>query len=177
MTTRMTMITRGEIARDWIEIFTYVPEGMAHGQYLALRDYQERIIRRIYDNDGCGGIEQLDEPLSEHDRAALELAVRQVRTSSPERETQIENLLAWRDWFAVARMCSAARQFETLHLKPMDTPPAWIDNPRAPQFRRTKAGELRRRMTRYGVSRFDPDPETAIAIARKAKAKPRIEDR
>jgi phage terminase large subunit-like protein len=43
-------VTRGQQAIDWIEKYCFVPEGAHAGRKVKLRDWQQREIRRIYDN-------------------------------------------------------------------------------------------------------------------------------
>ena len=99
-----------------------------------------------------------------NDRAALELALKQCRAESAQRDRQITSMLIEpRPWQEVAEFAAYSCQMDALHLKPWQFPPCWVE----PGDRKhRKAAKLLREMQSLGVSRFHPDPLAAIEEAK-----------
>lgn len=106
------------------------------------------------------------------DRAALELAITQILEGPNLADrAQLVEMLQERPWIEVARFASYSRQFDTLSLKPWESPPCEITDPDAviasarAAPHRVASARLLRRMQRTGISRFHPDPVTALREA------------
>jgi hypothetical protein len=86
---------------------------------------------------------------------------------------QLDDMLAaGRSWQEVAEFASYSLQFQTLRLKPWETPPCDADDTpdaavhdRFGYFTEPTAVALLKRMKAAGVSRFHPDPMRALAEA------------
>jgi ribosomal protein S7 len=117
-----------------------------------------------------------DDYFSDQDRAALERALAEALEG--ESREQIRKKLETDSWFTVARFAAYSRQVDSLHLKPWQIAPLWIDPEEIDDILRGEtdadsdedvaAARLLKRMLSYGVSRFDPDPMGAIQHARAA---------
>jgi len=118
----------------------------------------------------------LDDYLSDQDRAALERALAEALEG--ESREQVRKKLETESWFTVARFAAYSLQMDSLHLKPWQIAPLWIDPEEIDEILRVEtdadsdedvaAARLLKRMLSYGVSRFDPDPMGAIQRARAA---------
>jgi hypothetical protein len=119
----------------------------------------------INDDDG-------DEPLSKQDRAALELAMKLIRTESPGRAEQIDSMLEDRPWQEVAEFAVYCLQIKSLRLKPSEHPPLHADEDGDEELNQRAGPEgvaLLKRMLACGVSRWHPDPIAACEAAEKAR--------
>src|SRR5262249_18190397 len=113
--------------------------------------------------------------LSEIDRDALERAM-QLARRDPLRAQQLDSKLADESWVEVAKFAASCVQGAVLHLKPWQSPPMRIDeHADADQPMRNfcdndqPAIRLLRRMLAAGISRYEPDPLTALAAAKKRR--------
>lgn len=113
--------------------------------------------------------------MTETDFEALRRALQQT-LAEPERIEQIRYKLAHEDEVEVAMFCSYHRQIDTLRLDASQDPPCEIDDPdaelRQPNFRGNHdAARLLKRMLKLGISRYEPDPMTAIEQATKRRTR------
>jgi hypothetical protein len=112
------------------------------------------------------------------DRDALKLAIAQSRAEDEGRRWQIDAKLKDEPWEDVATFAAYSRQCHTLHLKPWQVPPCWVevDDP-PPQGTdyggHREAQRLLREMLDLGISQWHPDPLAAIEAA-KAKHKHKL---
>ena len=108
--------------------------------------------------------------LSNLDREALTRAI-EIVSREPDRAGQLKKMLLDEPWAEVARFAAYSAQGRVLHLKPWQVPPCVVDEEN-PNERDVAAQALLRKMLAAGVSRYEPDPMTALAAAkRKPKAK------
>jgi hypothetical protein len=113
--------------------------------------------------------------MNKRDRAALKLAMTMAR-KDPLRARQLDGMLAaGRSWQEVAEFAAYSCQFDTLRLKPWETPPIDADDTpgaaardRFGYFTEPKAVALLKRMKAAGVPRCYPDPMAALAEAEAA---------
>ena len=103
------------------------------------------------------------------DREALQRAIELVRRESALQRQRIDDRLAsGESWDKVARGCAYQCQIEALGLAPWQLPPTYAD-PNALKeaygHGEREAAELLQRLTRAGVSRYEPDPIAALAAA------------
>jgi hypothetical protein len=101
------------------------------------------------------------------DLEALKLAFEKCRASSKARHAQIDSMLADRSWEDVAEFCAYGQQVDSLHLKPWQTPPCWVEDAHEPKRGEEEAAKLLRRMLRSGVSRWHLDPLAALEKSEK----------
>jgi hypothetical protein len=116
--------------------------------------------------------------LSQVDKAALERALALRRDSGePGRREQIDELLQGEGWFSTADFCATGCQRKNLRIKmwepcpaeiPIDEIAGIIAAGRDGKSGYFAAAKLLKRMLLLGISRFEPDPLTAID---RAKAK------
>jgi hypothetical protein len=103
-------------------------------------------------------------PLTTKDRIALELALKLTRAESEGRAAQLLRMQLEDGWFYAARFAAYNCQVNLLRLQPWEHPPVWChdpdDYPESPE-----AAQLLRRMLKAGVSRYDPDPMSALEKA------------
>jgi hypothetical protein len=118
------------------------------------------------------------EALTDADREALVLAIEIARRHSPADRQQIDGKLARGEpWFAVAVFAAHGCQERALRLPPWQCwPPCTVepDEVDAPGLEHRGIGSsaaLLRRMLAAGVSRFHPDPVSAIERAEAASEK------
>jgi hypothetical protein len=110
--------------------------------------------------------------LSAVDRAALELAVEHDLTlSDAATRQQIKTKLREEPWLDVAMFCAYGRQCTALRLSPWQPAPCQVeidddDGNDGPIMGRRAAADLLRRMLSLGISRWHPDPLTAIEASR-----------
>lgn len=121
-----------------------------------------------------------EDDLDPVDRAALARAVDlTLRDDPPDpgRVRQVSEMLAERDWFAVASFCAYHQQMSRLRLGPHQQPPCWLFGNEDRIIALGRAGStgvnfdydaarLTKRMLRCGVSPYDPDPVAAVARAK-----------
>src|SRR5215472_1607185 len=62
------------------------------------------------------------------DRDALERAITTARLESPGRSEQLDTMLASRPWRKVGEFAAYSCQMDSLHLKPWQWPPCWVDD-------------------------------------------------
>jgi hypothetical protein len=105
-------------------------------------------------------------PLTTNDLAALEQALKLTRQESAGRAAQIALKLAEDGWWNTACFAAFNCQCSTLHLKPWEHAPCWVDDP--DDYPDPEAARLLKRMLKAGVSRYHPDPLAAIEAAEKA---------
>jgi hypothetical protein len=115
--------------------------------------------------------------LSQVDRDALERALAMARKESPGRSQQIDDKLVDEPWFDVATFAAYGCQTDSLHLKPWQSPPCWIDDLvgtiQAGNDGKNgdyAAAKLLQRLLDAGVSRYEPDPIKALEQAKKKPA-------
>jgi hypothetical protein len=115
------------------------------------------------------------EELNPVDQEALERAIEICRTQkAPADRTQIEHKLETEPWVDVGTFASYSCQVDSLHLKPWQPPPCWVDDVVADinagndgvggQY---QAAKLLQRMLDAGLSRYEPDPLKALEKAKK----------
>jgi hypothetical protein len=116
--------------------------------------------------------------LSAVDREALERALDMARKESPQQAAQIDVMIRERGWNRAAEFASYCCQDANLKLRPWQMPPVWLkgdpDVVLAGIDRGHRGGDqdyrgcrqaalLVKRLLAAGLSRFEPDPETALA--------------
>jgi hypothetical protein len=114
-----------------------------------------------------------DAPLSNVDREALTRAIELAKAESPAQRQQIENMLAKDGWDETARFAVYCCQDRRLKLKPWEMPPCWVRSDpdvllAAPVSDHDHRGQrqaalLLKRLLTAGLSRYEPDPEAALA--------------
>ena len=97
---------------------------------------------------------------SEADGDALERAIQTARCD-PSRAQQLDDKLQDESWDEVAEFAAYVCQTEALHLKPWQVPPCSVDQD-DPDETNKRAQGLLRRMLAAGLSRYEPDPLTAL---------------
>jgi hypothetical protein len=103
----------------------------------------------------------------EVDRAALNRSIElTLAENDPGRVEQVKSMLAENGWWSTASFCASHRQSIALGLKPWQTPPCDADESDVANQHEHAAAKLLRRMISHGVSRYDPDPITAIEATR-----------
>jgi len=109
------------------------------------------------------------------DREAFERAIEMARRQDPATRTQIDEMLKERSWLDAARQAVYSCQFHSLHLKLWQPPPCWVDDIEADlaagddgNLGRYAAARLLKRMLAASLSRYEPDPITAL------EGKPRV---
>ena len=80
------------------------------------------------------------------------------------RKQQIESKLQDESWHDVALFACDCAQNQSLALKPWQESPCWADES-DPHPKDKAAQHLLRQMLRAGVSRYEPDPMAALALA------------
>ena len=116
--------------------------------------------------------------MTKNDRDALKLAIAQSRAEDEGRRWQIDAKLKDEPWEDVATFAAYSRQCHTLHLKPWQVPPCWVDVDDSPPQGTDYGGHreaqrLLRDMLDLGISQWHPDPLAAIEAA-KAKHKHKL---
>jgi hypothetical protein len=120
--------------------------------------------------------------LSRRDRAAMKLAIEQVRAEGEASRKWIDG----RKFYDAGALAAYHCQYRALGLKPWEWSPSWVDPAEIDALLATTdhdnadrrvAARLLRRMLAVGVSRWHPDPMAAIAAAVAVNKKaPRAED-
>jgi hypothetical protein len=106
--------------------------------------------------------------MNAHDRKAMQLAIEMARADSEQQRREIDDLLRTQPWQEVAERAVWVCQDRALRLRPWEAPPFLtrnVDQPSDCWGRRPEEVALLRRMLAAGVSRFHPDPMTALAAA------------
>ena len=113
--------------------------------------------------------------MTRRDRAAMKLAIAQMRAESAAARERVERVLRVEGFESAAQTAAYHCQFRALRLKPWMCPPAWaadeIDARPNTFGNRPDEVALLKRMLAAGLSRFHPDPMRALAEA-EAKANP-----
>jgi hypothetical protein len=108
-----------------------------------------------------------------NDEATLELALAKIAGNpAHDQYQQIMDKLRCEPREAVAQFAAYSLQIDSLNLKPWQTPPCWIDDADAiialgADHADYKAAKMVKRMARHGVSRYPPDPASAIEEAKR----------
>jgi hypothetical protein len=120
-----------------------------------------------------------DPTLTEKDREALTRAM-EIASREPRRREQLESMLEDRPWREVAEFAASVCQTKALSLYPWEVGPSDVsehdeDGPvdlgaRLSEQSEPAARKLLRRMLAAGLSRFEPDPITALARVEKPRA-------
>ena len=101
--------------------------------------------------------------LSAIDREALERAVALMRAEDdPQRRDQIARMLQEDGWLEAASFAAYHRQREVLDLKPWESPPCYGDTGHGHDGH-ADAAKLLKRLVAAGLSKFEPDPLSALA--------------
>jgi hypothetical protein len=116
--------------------------------------------------------------LTEADIEALTRAIELAQAESAATRQQIDAMLRSRTWEEVARFAAYCCQDRALRLKPWMSPPCWLRTdadvkaalatPPPDLGGDRAAGQLVERLLAAGLSRYEPDPETALAKAARA---------
>jgi hypothetical protein len=101
-----------------------------------------------------------DEALDPVDREALQRCV-DLMLRDRELGELVRAKLRDEPWRSVAEFCSYSCQMDALRLKPWEHPPAWGGTP--------DADALVERLRACGLSRFEPDPGSALAAKEKRR--------
>ena len=112
--------------------------------------------------------------LDDVDRDALQRAM-EIAQRDPLRAEHLRSKLEDEPWIEVAEFAAYSCQIESLSLKPWQSPPVHIDEDAiepnsAEREPNTAARKLLRQMLRAGVSRYEPDPLTALRCRKRPKA-------
>ncbi len=104
-----------------------------------------------------------EDDLDPLDREALERAMK-FASRDPGRRRQLNRKLRDESWLAVATFAAYCMQSQNLHLKPWEYPPCWgSETPLGYHGDQREAWELCKRLLAAGLSRWEPDPITALA--------------
>jgi hypothetical protein len=102
------------------------------------------------------------------DREALRRAMGMVE-ADPVRQAVAQMKLRDETWEEVALSAAYSCQCDSLHLKPWQPPPMWVDEDRPrddhPSAGKVAAWELRRRLIAAGLSIYEPDPIRRLEAA------------
>src|SRR5262245_43190568 len=103
------------------------------------------------------------------DREALKRAIETAKAEDASRRRQIEAKLAEEPWLEVAEFAAYVCQSRSLSLRPWETPPC-LASPdpvdERPGSGNRAAWALAQRLEAAGLSRFEPDPISALAALR-----------
>jgi hypothetical protein len=105
--------------------------------------------------------------MTQCDRDALRRALVAARSRNEARKKQIDSMLCDRDWETVAEFASYSVQRDALRLKPWQFAPCEVDigDIDAPGYEHrgaAPAAELLQQLLAAGLSRWEPDPVTAL---------------
>ena len=103
--------------------------------------------------------------MDKRDREALTQALAMCRAESDARAWQIDSMLEDRPWAEVARFAASCCQSRSLHLEPWSLPPCSVSEDDDSDVD-ADAVKLLREMLAAGVSRYHPDPLTALEEAK-----------
>jgi hypothetical protein len=111
--------------------------------------------------------------LTEADVAALTRSIELAQAESAATRQQIDDMIRERGWERAARFAAYCCQDRALRLKPWMSPPCWLRTDAAVKAAlaapapdlggRRAAGQLVERLLAAGLSRYEPDPEAALA--------------
>jgi hypothetical protein len=99
--------------------------------------------------------------MNRRDRAAMKLAIEQMRAESAASRERVEHVLRAEGFASAAHTASYHLQFRALKLRVWEAPPIHTDAEIDPQGRyggRPQEVELLQRMLRLGISQHHPDP-------------------
>lgn len=116
--------------------------------------------------------------MDDADRKAFELAIEITRQEDEGRRDQIDDFLRTRSFEEVGHFASYSAQMRTLNLPPWQHPPCHIDVADIEKIiaagddlhGKFVAAKLLRRMLELKISRFCPDPLSAVAAAKRDTA-------
>jgi hypothetical protein len=103
-----------------------------------------------------------------HDRKAMQLAIEMARADNERQRHEIDDMLRTGPWQEAAERAVWCCQDRSLKLRPWECPPFLtrnVDEPSDCWGYRPQEVALLRRMLAAGVSRYHPDPMTALAAA------------
>jgi hypothetical protein len=99
-------------------------------------------------------------------RTALRRALRLGRSRDEKRRAHLDAIAKEQGWLSAAQQAAYGLQFHNLHLRPWQPPPMFAviddDDGLGPVGGRKAAAELLRRLLAAGLSRFEPDPLSAL---------------
>jgi hypothetical protein len=102
--------------------------------------------------------------ISEVDREALDRALRVVNRIAPAIIVEaVASLLENSSWFDAARYAAFHCQYQSLDLRPWQECPCDVTDPDTIEPDDPYAQMLLRRLLAAGLSRFEPEPEVALA--------------
>jgi hypothetical protein len=106
------------------------------------------------------------------DRAAMKLAIEQMRTEGPESRARIDRVLREEGFESAGHTASYHRQCRALRLRPWQAPPMHTDDAIDPDRCGGRPEEIKllQRMQSLGISAYHPDPLRAIAEAERTEA-------
>ena len=109
------------------------------------------------------------------DREALERCM-EIARRDPSRAEQLDSKLQDEEWAEVAEFACYGCQLHALNLKPWQSPPVHIDEDadepdNSDRESNSAARKFLRQMLAAGVSRYDPDPLTALAGAKRRSSR------
>ncbi len=116
------------------------------------------------------------------DREAMKRAIEELRREGGEDARQIEQKLRDEPWEDVGRFAAYSCQDKHLQLQPWQVPPCWLRTDRDVEAAlsmphdhsgRREAGELVQRLLAASLSRYEPDPLTALEAAERVAASKR----
>ena len=96
--------------------------------------------------------------LDDVDREALERALKLAEADG--RAEQLASMLQDRPWFEVASFAAYSCQNKKLNLKPWQSPPCSLSATQP----EPEAEQMARRLLAAGLSQYEPDPITALAM-------------
>ena len=111
------------------------------------------------------------------DREAMQRAIDMVRAEGPSEARRIDDQIQHDGFYSAGHGASYHCQYRNLKLRPWEFPPVWVDNVTATlkeppdHQRRDRAAKLLQRLLAAGLSRYEPDPLTALERA-EAERKP-----
>jgi len=108
-------------------------------------------------------------PTALTDREALVRAIATVRQMGPADCKQIDEKLKEEPWREAAEFAAYSAQCHTLRLKPWQSPPCWIEDVEGTIAKGNDgisgnyvAALLLKRMLGHGISKYEPDPISAL---------------
>ena len=109
------------------------------------------------------------------DREALERCM-EIARRDPSRAEQLDSKLQDEEWAEVASFAAYGCQMDSLGLRPWQSPPCHIDEDAdepesSDRESNSAARKLLRQMLAAGVSRYDPDPLKALAVAKRRSSR------
>jgi hypothetical protein len=95
------------------------------------------------------------------DLEALQRAIAQYKARSAAQAQHLADLLKDRSWLEVAQTAVYSEQIDALHLRPWEPPPCVVSWSH-PKPGDEEAAALLERMLESGLSRYEPNPMTAL---------------